>query len=265
MKVFRSGNAVLLLAATVLGSTVAAAQTVRDPRYHRQDPQDQQGQQGQQGQRGERGEHDRNNDQRDSRWTQQQQQARIDENRRRQSDYERVLDQRMRDAREQQAHLQQQRRMAAYEEQQRYYAHLQAQRARMRSERDYNIDPYYDDLPTYSYRVGNTIRVTSEYGADLLEQAVTYGYDQGVHVGRADRLDRRVSSYRSTFAYQDANYGYAGQYVSQNDYNYFFREGFRRGYTDGYGSRSQYGSFNNGSGSILANVLSGILGLTNLR
>ena len=257
MKVFRSGNAVLLLAATVFGSTLAAAQTVRDPRYRRQDPQDQQGQ---------RGEHDRNTDQRDSRWTQQRKQARIDEDRRRQSDYERVLDQRMRDAREQQAHLQQHRRMAAYEEQQRYYAHLQAQRARMRAERDYDIDPYYDDdLPTYRYRVGNTIRETNEYGADLLEQAVNDGYDQGVHVGRADRLDGRVSSYRSTFAYQDANYGYEGLYISQNDYNYYFREGFRRGYTDGYGSTSHFGSFNNGSGFILPSVLSGILGLTNLR
>lgn len=259
MKVFRSGNAVLLLAATVLGSSVAAAQTVRDPRYQRQDPQDQHGKQGQ------RGERDHNNDQRDSRWTHQQQQARINEDRRRRSEYERVLDQRMRDARAQQAHLQQQRRMAAYEEQQRYYAHLQAQRARMRAERDYDFDPYGDDLPTYSYRVGNTIRVTNEYGADLLEQAVNYGYDQGVHVGRADRLDGRVSSYRSTFAYQDANYGYAGLYISQNDYNYYFREGFRRGYTDGYGSTSHFGSFNNGSGFILPNVLSGILGLTNLR
>jgi hypothetical protein len=283
MRVFRSGRTALVLAATVIGSTVAMAQTAQDPRYRRPDKQGQQGEHGQQGQQDERGQRDQHNRQRDPRWTQQQQQ-RMDEERRRQSDYERMLDQRMRAARAQQSQLQEQRRMYAYEAQRRYYDNLEAQRARLRSQRAHYSDPYYTDPhytdpyytdpyddpyystpPSYRYRVGTTLRETNQYGVDMLEQAVSDGYDQGVQSGRADRQDGRVSSYRSTFAYQDANYGYAGQYVSQGDYNYYFREGFRRGYTDGYGYTSQYGSFNSGTGSIFSSVLQGILGMTHLR
>jgi hypothetical protein len=237
-----------MLAATVLFSAAAGAQNTQDPRYHPQGQQD-----------------PRTAQQRDPRYTQQDQQRRIDEERRRQSDYQRVLDQRMRAAQAQQAQLQSQQRNAQYAAQQRYLANLQAQRQQLQAQRNYNNDPYITNPYSYSYRVGNTVRQTNQYGADVLKQAVNYGYDQGVQAGRADHQDRRPSSYRNAFGYQDANYGYSGQYVAQSDYNYYFREGFRRGYTDGYGSTSQYGSFNNGSGSILGNVLTSILGLTNLR
>ena len=46
--------------------------------------------------------------------------------------------------------------------------------------------------------------------------------------------------YRNNWAYRDANYGYTGMYVDQPQYNYYFRQGFQRGYEDGYYSRSQY-------------------------
>lgn len=61
------------------------------------------------------------------------------------------------------------------------------------------------------------------------------------------------------------DYGYSGYYVDQNDYNYYFREGFRWGYEDGYDSRYQYGSYSRGSYSILGTVLSAILNLESLR
>jgi hypothetical protein len=67
----------------------------------------------------------------------------------------------------------------------------------------------------------------------LLRQAVNYGYQEGFRAGEADRQDRWRSNYRDSYAYQDANYGYNGYYVDRGDYNYYFREGFRRGYEDG--------------------------------
>jgi hypothetical protein len=118
---------------------------------------------------------------------------------------------------------------------------------------------------TFRYRVSGTDRQTNQYGADLLRQAVNDGYQQGWKAGRADRADHWQSNYQKSYAYQDANYGYDGRYVSQSDYNYYFREGFRRGYQDGYGSRAQYGSVVNGTPSILGTILSGILGLQSIR
>jgi hypothetical protein len=94
---------------------------------------------------------------------------------------------------------------------------------------------------------------------------VRYGYEQGWKAGRADRADGWRSDYRKSYAYQDANYGYSGAYVAQSDYNYYFRQGFQRGYEDGYASRNQYGTVVNGSPSILSTILSGILGLTTIR
>ena len=49
--------------------------------------------------------------------------------------------------------------------------------------------------------------------------------------------------------------------VDLSEYNYYFREGFRRGYEDGYFSRSQYGRYSNGSFGILGAILEQILNL----
>jgi len=45
------------------------------------------------------------------------------------------------------------------------------------------------------------------------------------------------------------------------EYQYYFREGFRRGYEDGYYGRWQYGSYSNGVFSLLGGILQGILDL----
>jgi hypothetical protein len=192
-------------------------------------------------------------------------QRRIGEERQRQSDYQRVLDQRVAAAQAQQAQLQAQRRNAQYAQQQAYIASLQAQRQRIAAERNYQTDPYFTTATAYRYRVSGVSRETNQYGVEVLRSAVNNGYTQGVQAGRADRQDGRRSNYRATFAYQDANYGYAGQYVAQSDYNYYFRQGFQRGYEDGYASTSRYGSFNNGTGSILSSLLTSILGLTDIH
>ncbi|MGH9202629.1 MAG: hypothetical protein ACRD2A_15500 [Vicinamibacterales bacterium] len=98
-----------------------------------------------------------------------------------------------------------------------------------------------------------------------LRQAVRYGYEEGYRAGQADREDGWPPSYENSYAYQDANYGYDGYYVDRDDYHHYFREGFRRGYEDGYHSRSQYGEYAQGKNSILAEVLASILNLTSLR
>ena len=51
---------------------------------------------------------------------------------------------------------------------------------------------------------------------------------------------------------------HGGMYVDESEYGYYFRQGFQRGYEDGYSSRFQYGSNANGTLGILANVLSAI-------
>ncbi len=53
--------------------------------------------------------------------------------------------------------------------------------------------------------------------------------------------------------------------MDRNDYNVYFREGFRRGYSDGYYSRHRYGSYTNGRGSVLAAVLGAILTFEAIR
>jgi hypothetical protein len=66
-------------------------------------------------------------------------------------------------------------------------------------------------------------------------------------------------------AYQDANYGYTGMYIDEPQYNHYFRQGFPRGYDDGYYGRYRYGRSDNGTYQILANLLTQILSLRSLR
>ena len=180
--------------------------------------------------------------------------------------YRQYLDQRQRLAEQRAAQLQQQRRMAQYRYQQQYFERMRQQQMRLQNEQhDYSNDPYYYTAPSYRYNRGGSSYETNQYGADQLRLAVNNGYEQGFRAGQADRQDRWNANYRDSYAYQDANYGYGGYYVSQADYNYYFREGFRRGYEDGYNTRSQYGSQSNGSYSVLGTILSQILNLQSLR
>ena len=80
--------------------------------------------------------------------------------------------------------------------------------------------------------------------------------------GQADREDGWSFSPNDAIGYEDASYGYDGYYVDMNEYQYYFREGFERGYEDGYYSRSQYGRYSNGSANILGTILQTILNLT---
>lgn len=200
------------------------------------------------------------------RLSQQRQKLLIAEEQRRLVQYRQYLEQQQRRAEQNTAQLQKQRRLAQYRYQQQYFERMRQQQTRLQSERrDYSNDPYYYTAPIYRYKRGDIFYETNQYGADQLRLAANNGYEQGFRAGQADRQDRWRANYKDSFAYQDASYGYGGYYVSQADYNYYFREGFSRGYEDGYNSRSQYGNQANGSYSILGGILSQILNLQPLR
>jgi len=95
----------------------------------------------------------------------------------------------------------------------------------------------------------------------MLRQAVSEGYVEGFQAGQADRQDGARFDYQDSFAYEDGTYGYNGYYVDLNEYSFYFREGFRRGYEDGYYGRYQYGGYSNGAITIFGNILQGILDL----
>ena len=200
-----------------------------------------------------------------ARLSQQRQQELIREQQQRVIQYRQHLDEQQRRAQQFAAQLQQQNRVAEYRFQQQYLARLREQQAALQRARDYNNDPYYYTAPIYRYNRGGSYYETNEYGAKSLRQAVNYGYAQGFRAGQAARQDRWTSGYRDSYAYQDANYGYDGYYVGQADYNYYFREGFSRGYEDGYNGRYQYGLYLGGSYSILGGILAQILNLQSLR
>jgi len=94
----------------------------------------------------------------------------------------------------------------------------------------------------------------------LLRQAVNRGYQEGFRAGQMDRRNRRGGNYYGSNVYQNGTYGYQS-YVDRSQYQYYFQQGFQRGYEDGYNSRNQYGSYRNGTGSILGAVLSTILNI----
>ncbi|GAA4867860.1 hypothetical protein GCM10023332_20330 [Luteimonas vadosa] len=161
--------------------------------------------------------------------------------------------------------MQQQRRASQYRYQQEYYRRLLRQQAGLGAFRYRHDNPYFHAPASHRYGYGGNWYDTNRYGADLLRQAIHYGYREGYRAGRADRRDRWRYDYRSTFAYRDASFGYRHYYVGRRDYQYYFRQGFRRGYDDGYASRYRYGRHDNGSANILQNVLATILNLQVLR
>ncbi|MEO8161520.1 MAG: hypothetical protein ABI588_08880, partial [Arenimonas sp.] len=160
------------------------------------------------------------------------------------------------------ATVQRQHRKAQYAYIQDYNKRLWQQQQRYATMSfDYGNDPYFYSAPSWRYSRGGSWYTINQYGAKLLQQAINDGYGEGYHAGRADRLDGWRADYRSSWVYENASYGYNGYYLDRNEYNYYFRQGFQRGYEDGYYSRYQYGVYRNGNYSIVSAVLNTILGL----
>ncbi len=202
------------------------------------------------------------------RLSQDRQQALLGQQQQRLVQYRQHLDrQQQRSAVQSVALLQEQQRRSQYALQTAYVERMRQQRTRFDRDRnrDYASDPYFYTPATVRYRRGGSYYETNQYGVSLLQQAVNYGYDEGFRTGRADRLDRWRSSYADSYAYNDANYGYEGYYVDQDEYNYYFREGFRRGYDDGFAGRYHYGRYANGKYTILGAILGQILDFQSLR
>jgi hypothetical protein len=132
---------------------------------------------------------------------------------------------------------------------------------------------YYTVEPTATvsagrYRVNRngTWYNTDNRGADLLRQAVNEGYRQGFTAGRTDRNARRHGSWTNNNVYRGGTYGYQNG-VAQNQYQYYFRQGFQRGYQDGsnsqyqdgYNGDYQYGRNDGGTLNILGSIMNHIL------
>jgi hypothetical protein len=204
--------------------------------------------------------------QQQQRLSKQQQQERIRQQQENLALYRKNIELRQAIAKQDSQLLQQQKRMAHYRFQQTYYGRLGQQQAQLPDDRhDFNKDPFYYTAPNYRYRRDGRSYETNQYGANILRQAANTGYQEGVQAGRADKQDKWRSDFKQSFAYKDANYGYGGRYVSQDDYNYYFREGFQRGYEDGYNDSQQYGASTNGSDFLLTTVLNAILNLESMR
>jgi hypothetical protein len=201
------------------------------------------------------------------RLSQQHQQQLIEQHQLRMTQYRQHVDQDERLAPRRIEQLQQQNRMAQYRFQQQYSERMRQQNVRLQndSNHDYYGDPFFYTAASYRYNRGGIYYETNQYGANVLRRAVNYGYSEGFRAGVADRVDGWRFRFQDSYAYQDANYGYIGYYVDQDAYNYYFREGFRRGYDDGYRRRYQYGRFDNGTPRILEGILGGILILQALR
>ncbi|HZS44473.1 MAG TPA: hypothetical protein VFC63_05180 [Blastocatellia bacterium] len=196
-----------------------------------------------------------------------QQQQLIDQQKQRVVQYRDHLDQQQRVATQRQQQLRQQNRMAQFRFQQLYVARLHQQQLFIDNPNNfnYNNSPYFYTADSFRYSRGGTYYETNQYGASLLRRAVKCGYSEGFSAGQADRQDRWSGGYQDSYAYQDANYGYSGYYVDQDTYNYYFREGFTRGYDDGYNNRHQYGSYTSGRYVIQTTVLTVVLNLESLR
>jgi hypothetical protein len=198
--------------------------------------------------------------------SQQQQQKLIAQQRQRTADFGQRLRRDEVNGDRQELALQQQQRMSQLRFQQRYFDALRGQALDLRTaSQDYGRDPFFATAPIYSYSNSGRSHEINSYGAGVLRSAVSLGYQQGFGTGQADREDHWQSDPRSSYAYQNALYGFNGMYVDPDEYAYYFRQGFDRGYGDGFDSRYQYGVCGRNSMAIITSTLDQILDLTPLK
>jgi flagellar biosynthesis/type III secretory pathway protein FliH len=138
----------------------------------------------------------------------------------------------------------------------------QAQRRAQQEYREYQRSTRMNNNVARRYRIyrdGRYYNIDNR-GADLLRQAVNRGYQQGYTAGQRDRRFGRRYEYNDEVLYQRGNFGYQS-YIARDQYEYYFREGFQRGYEDGFYSTTRYGYRAGNSWSILGNVLNTILNI----
>ncbi|MBK6425971.1 MAG: hypothetical protein IPF82_07180 [Blastocatellia bacterium] len=159
------------------------------------------------------------------------QRSRIAENKARVSTYNNYLIRQTRIADQRRRELQLQRRLAQARYMEDYWRRLAQQQQRVNSWQSYNYnnDPYFYTPANYRYRVRRQLLRNEPVRCEPPSAGHQRGLPGGYDAGRADRNDSWRYGYQDSFAFQDANYGYNGMYVSQSSYNYYFRQGFQRG------------------------------------
>ena len=112
----------------------------------------------------------------------------------------------------------------------------------------------------HGYRLyrGDRYYETDQRGVDLIRRAIQTGYQQGYRAGVNERRYSRAGNYRDDSYYRSGNYGYQN-YVDLDQYQHYFREGYQRGYDDGFSREAQYGTYSGGKWSIIGSILDGIL------
>jgi len=124
--------------------------------------------------------------------------------------------------RERERQLQQQRRLNQYRFQQRYWERLRQDQFRLES------FTYYDyGAPDYRYyRGGSTQRESVR--CRPAETSRQCGYEEGFNAGQAIARTDGSSIQRTATPIRMPVTGYDGYYVDVTEYQYYFREGFRR-------------------------------------
>ena len=120
----------------------------------------------------------------------------------------------------------------------------------------------YNNRNVYRVYRNGSYYTTDNRGAELLRAAVQNGYSQGYQQGQIDRRYNRGYNYNGNSYYRQGTYGYQS-YVARDQYQYYFQQGFQKGYEDGFYSRSSYGYRSGNTANILSSVLGTILNLTN--
>jgi hypothetical protein len=105
---------------------------------------------------------------------------------------------------------------------------------------------------------GDRYYETDGRGADLLRQAISEGYRHGYAEGGLDRESSKKNGGTGSAVYKSGSSGYQS-YVDPGEYRYYFRQGFLRGYQDGYANRSDYGYQSNGRLEVMVSVVNKLL------
>jgi hypothetical protein len=106
-------------------------------------------------------------------------------------------------------------------------------RQRGRWESTYRIDPNYD--PARRYTDDPADRVYEERGWGYQDVAYDVGYRDGVSMGQYTSSKHKEFRPQKNDEYEDADHGYRKSYGDKNACKARYREGFVRGYADGYG------------------------------
>jgi hypothetical protein len=97
----------------------------------------------------------------------------------------------------------------------------------------YQIQPNYN--PATPYPENQADRVYEEQHWGYQDVAYDVGYRDGLSMGQYDFSRHREFRPQKNDRYEDADHGYAKSYGDKSTYKARYREGFLRGYEDGYG------------------------------